>query len=408
MSTFATGISGPTFIAFAPIPEPSSAVLMAAAGGSLILRRRWSRAYRSSARTGILGGISESFQEKEMNPKTRIVKPPVAPRIALVFTLLCAFTVTPARAALSFVQNFGSAGSGSGQFSGPIGVTVDSAGNVYVGDTSNNRIARFNPANFAGTFTSYGSAGSGSGQFSTPRGVALDSAGNLYVADRGNSRIDSFNPANFAGTFASFGSFGSASGQFIYPGGVTLDSAGNVYVADSLNNRIDRFNPANFAGTFTSFGSAGSGSGQFNTPFVVSVDSAGMSMSPTPATIGSTVSIRRTSRAPSPPSAAKGPATGSLAARPVSPWTARGMSMSPTSTTTGSWSWRSPSPPPPSCWPPSPGRSSSAADGAGRKSFHDQRRCSVAAVGGGAWRTKPKRQIGKGRDNAIQTTPDEI
>ena len=43
-----------------------------------------------------------------------------APRLAVtVFALLCAFTATPARAALSFVQNFGSAGSGSGQFSGP-------------------------------------------------------------------------------------------------------------------------------------------------------------------------------------------------------------------------------------------------------------------------------------------------
>ncbi len=74
--------------------------------------------------------------------------------------VLCAFSVTPARAAaLAFVQNFGSTGSGSGQFQTPYGVTVDSAGIVYVADEGNNRIDRFNPANFAGTYTTFGSYG---------------------------------------------------------------------------------------------------------------------------------------------------------------------------------------------------------------------------------------------------------
>ena len=146
--------------------------------------------------------------------------------------VLCAFSVTPARAGLSFVQNFGSLGAGSGQFSGAAGVAVDSAGNVWVAD-DNNRIVRFNPADFAGTFTPFGS-----GQFSKPAGVTVDSAGNVYVADYNNNRIDRFNPANFAGTFTSFGSAGSGSAQFSFPAGLTVDSAGNVYVADSNNSRI--------------------------------------------------------------------------------------------------------------------------------------------------------------------------
>ena len=146
--------------------------------------------------------------------------------------VLCAFAVTPARAALSFVQNFGSLGSGSGQFNYPAGVTVDSAGNVYVADYNNSRIERFNPTNFAGTFTSFGSLGSGSGQFTYLYGVTVDSAGKVYVADTVNHRIDRFNPTNFAGTFTSFGSLGGGSGQFNTPTGVTVDGAGNVYVAD--------------------------------------------------------------------------------------------------------------------------------------------------------------------------------
>ncbi len=218
--------------------------------------------------------IDDFMEEKKMNPKTRIVN--LAPRLALAAAaLLCAFIVSPARAALSFVQNFGSVGSGGGQFIRPEGVTVDSTGNVYVADDINGRIDRFNPANFAGTFTSFGSFGSGSGQFRNPAGVAVDSAGNVYVADYFNNRIDRFNPANFAGTFTSFGSTGSGSGQFITPYGVAVDPAGNVYVADGSNGRIDRFNPTNFAGTFTSFGISGLGSGQFSNPEGVALGSAG-------------------------------------------------------------------------------------------------------------------------------------
>src|SRR4051812_27356174 len=112
-----------------------------------------------------------------MNAKTRIVN--LHPRLCLTIAALhCACIATPARAALSFVRNFGSSGSGSGQFSNPFGVTLDSAGNVYVGDTGNNRVDHFSPANFAGTFTSSGSFGSGSGQFNNPYGVTPDSAGN--------------------------------------------------------------------------------------------------------------------------------------------------------------------------------------------------------------------------------------
>ena len=93
----------------------------------------------------------------------------------LVFTTivlaLCTFTIPSANAAtLTFVQNFGTPGSGSGQFLNPSDVDVDSAGNVYVADYDNNRIDRFNSTNFAGTFTSFGSTGAGNGQFKNPPG----------------------------------------------------------------------------------------------------------------------------------------------------------------------------------------------------------------------------------------------
>ncbi|MEK6273460.1 MAG: Ig-like domain-containing protein [Actinomycetota bacterium] len=166
-----------------------------------------------------------------------------------------------------FLTKWGSLGTGTSQFNGPQGIATDSSSNVYVADTTNNRIQKFNST---GTYiTQWGSAGAGDGQFSLPSGVATDSSGNVYVADAGNSRIQKFDPS---GTFiAKWGSAGAGNGQF----GTTLDVAtgshGNVIVADGTNNRIQKFRPS---GTFiTTWGSLGTGTSQFNGPSGVAVAS---------------------------------------------------------------------------------------------------------------------------------------
>ena len=64
------------------------------------------------------------------------------------------------------------------------------------------------------------------------------SNGLVYVADRGNNRVDRFDPTNFAGSFTSFGTAGTGPGQFEQPVGVAADGLGNIYVADEFNNRI--------------------------------------------------------------------------------------------------------------------------------------------------------------------------
>ncbi|MEH1839894.1 MAG: SBBP repeat-containing protein [Nostoc sp.] len=57
------------------------------------------------------------------------------------------------------------------------------------------------------SFTSFGTEGIGNGQFRYPNGVAVDPSGNIYVADTINDRIVRFNPSDFNGTFTSFGTY---------------------------------------------------------------------------------------------------------------------------------------------------------------------------------------------------------
>src|SRR6267143_1721699 len=183
-----------------------------------------------------------------------------------------------------YLSQFGSVGSGNGQFNNPSGIAFDSSGNIYVTDQTNHRVQKFNSA---GTYLSqFGSLGSGHGQFNAPNGIALDSSGNIYVADNGNNRVEKFNSA---GVYQSqFGSLGSGNGQFSSPAGIAfdisgngqfnvpsniaLDSGGNITVTDAGNNRVEVFNSA---GVFqTKFGTNGSGAGKFNAPRDIVIDSS--------------------------------------------------------------------------------------------------------------------------------------
>ena len=130
----------------------------------------------------------------------------------------------------------GLSGTGNGEFAAPAYVAV-SGGNIYVSDKTNNRVEEFNEKlEFVRTI---GSAGSGSGQFSEPGGLTFDSAGNLYVADTGNKRIQEFTATGTP--TGSIGASGSGNGQFSEPEGVTMTATGKFYIDDAGNGRVQEW-----------------------------------------------------------------------------------------------------------------------------------------------------------------------
>jgi DNA-binding beta-propeller fold protein YncE len=122
----------------------------------------------------------------------------------------------------------------------PHGVAIDSAGNVYIADTLNNRIRKVSNGIIT-TVAGGGSQGLGDGgpatsaQLSAPIGVAVDSAGNLYIADLNNYRIRKVSNGVITTVPGTVG---------LTPLGVAVDSAGGVYIAARQNRIIKISNGA--------------------------------------------------------------------------------------------------------------------------------------------------------------------
>ena len=107
--------------------------------------------------------------------------------------ILVGLTYSPDLQVYSFVAKWGNVGTDDGQFKYPSGIEVDSSGNVYVADSENHRIQKFDSN---GVFiTTWGNFGTDEGQFGNPSGIAVDSSKKVYVTDSNRNIIQLFVPA---------------------------------------------------------------------------------------------------------------------------------------------------------------------------------------------------------------------
>ncbi|TMC60863.1 MAG: TIGR03663 family protein [Chloroflexi bacterium] len=145
-----------------------------------------------------------------------------------------------------FVMAFGSQGNGPGQFQEPWDVATGPDGSIYVADTWNHRIQKFDArGNYVtawGQFIDVGGQAAPDKPFAFygPRAVAVDSEGNVWVVDTGNKRVVKFD-AN-GRPLGAFGGAGTSAGQFAEPVGIAISPrTGDIYIADTWNHRVQRF-----------------------------------------------------------------------------------------------------------------------------------------------------------------------
>jgi sugar lactone lactonase YvrE len=199
---------------------------------------------------------------------------------------------------LSLLAGSGVLGSADGTgvaagFRSVLGMVHDSAGNLFVTDSSNHTIRKITPAGVVSTYAgAAGVLGNTNGaalvaRFYSPSGIVIDSGDNLFVTEFGNHTIRKITPAGVVSTFA--GSPGvpgatdatGTAARFLGPAGLAIDAANNLYVADSNNNTIRKITSAGavttVAGLARTSGIAdGTGTAaRFNLPIGITSDNTG-------------------------------------------------------------------------------------------------------------------------------------
>ncbi len=178
----------------------------------------------------------------------------------------------------------------------PMGVVVDTFGNLFISDEGNNRIREVNAAGIITTYAGNGTLFSvNDGVKATlssvyqPYGIALDKKGNLYIAERGDNRVRKVSLSDTITTVAGNGIAGFSgdhgladTSEINMPWAVCVDAKGNIFIADKGNYRIRKVDTSGIITTIAGNGIVGySGDGgpatvaEFNNLSGISADSLG-------------------------------------------------------------------------------------------------------------------------------------
>jgi len=175
-------------------------------------------------------------------------------------------------------------------FSDPFGVAVDKRGNLFISDAGqSNRIREIHTdgkvETIAGSTERFADGTAAEAGFNTPSGIVIDTSGNIFVADTSNNRIRKIDNERKVTTLAGSGNAGFKDGigseaDFDGPIGIAIDKRGVVIVADAYNDRIRRITEDGRVTTIAGSGSPGFSDGdpstaRLNTPSGVAIDDAG-------------------------------------------------------------------------------------------------------------------------------------
>ncbi len=177
---------------------------------------------------------------------------------------------TKIQMAFRFVSEFGEMGTGPGRFRGPSGITVDPLGNLFVADTGNERVQKFDAR--GEYLVEVGSFGWEPGQFSGPVGVATGKGLDLYVADSRNNRVQILNRhLGLVGVVGGRDAEGPI--ELGTLGGIAVSEAGEIYVSDADLDQVVQI--TDYSRTDHVFGGYGYGAGRLRRPLGVAVGEKG-------------------------------------------------------------------------------------------------------------------------------------
>lgn len=139
-----------------------------------------------------------------------------------------------------FIKETGGFGWEEGQFNRPTYITTDHGLNIYVVDTQNKRVQRFDRnLNFVSTIRM--EPNDNFSGFGLLEGIAVTSAGELLLSDIEDDFVIKLD--NFYEYERTLGGFGYGRGSLRDPLGIFVDRKEDVYVADSQNDRVAIYDP---------------------------------------------------------------------------------------------------------------------------------------------------------------------